>query len=199
MSVAAILRGESLFSRVPLGILKDLPRAARTVYESIHHRVRLGKTIDISDRELANECGIVRRTVQKGLRQLEDLGIIERVRTKGRRLITWLIKFASATPKPKPAAGKPTTTSSSSPSSTTATRPNPAGSLPEQNRNLSGRQMAKKILEDLQVSGRRAELDDDNKIRLLQLPGCSDMSDDLIRLFRMYVEDVRALLMESRQ
>jgi biotin operon repressor len=197
MSVAAILRGESLFSRVPLGIMKDLPRAARTVYEAIHHRVRLGKTIDISDRELASECGIVRRTVQKGLRQLEDLGIIERVRTKGRRLITWLIKFASATPKP--GTGKPTTASSPPPSSTTATRPNPAGSLPEQNRNLSGRQMAKKILEDLRASGWRATLDDDNRIHLVPLPGRTQPSDDLVRLFRMYVEDVRALLMESRQ
>ncbi len=41
MNVAAIiLRGESLYCRVPLGMLRDLPRAARTVYEAIHYLAR---------------------------------------------------------------------------------------------------------------------------------------------------------------
>jgi hypothetical protein len=94
-----IMGGGSLFSRVALGQLAKLPHAARVVYEAIHVEARKGREIPLTDRELARQCGIGRRCVQKGLRQLEDLGIISRIRQHGRRIITFLVNFAAKAAK----------------------------------------------------------------------------------------------------
>src|SRR5262249_1536551 len=50
------------------------PRAARRVWEFFGPALARGvTTLTATDREIARACGIRRRTVQKGLRQLEDL------------------------------------------------------------------------------------------------------------------------------
>ena len=176
MSVAAILRGESLFCRVPLGMLRDLPRAARTVYEALHYLARRGSTFDVTDRELANECGIGRRCVQKGLRQLEDLGIIERFRTRGRRLITWLVKFASKT-----AANGAQKAPQAAPSgATTSTRPSPATSSPE---------TARKILDQWKAVGWTLKLTGPGEMVVAKIrPDAdpADLSEDLKRQAKIH-------------
>jgi DNA-binding MarR family transcriptional regulator len=91
-----VLSGERLFSRVPLGMLAELPKAARRVYEALHYLRRKGREIDVSVGELCELTQVKRRCVTKGLEQLEDLGIILRDKCMafGRRIITFLVRFA---------------------------------------------------------------------------------------------------------
>jgi len=97
MTVPASVESQGfLFSRVPLGLLVLLPKAARRVYEPLHaYFLRWGKEIPLTTKELIKECGgtVGRRCIQKGLRQLEDLGLISRFRQAGGRIITFLASF----------------------------------------------------------------------------------------------------------
>jgi hypothetical protein len=87
------------FARVPLeekiGALRKMPGAARTVYEFLHRRaLRTGSKITVRDRIAAEACGIVRRTFQKGLRQLQAMGLIERMGRGLNRVIHLFDRFA---------------------------------------------------------------------------------------------------------
>jgi len=196
-AVDVILRGESLFVRVALGMLRKLPGAARTVYEAIHVAARKGREIPLTDREISRECGIGRRCVQKGLRQLEDLGIISRLRQHGRRIITFLVNFASK------AKTKPASKSGQGPegpqSPTEPGAPVAAGVTPEQNRNRSGPEMARKIIDDLKAKERRIILDDEGKMRIEKLrDDVEPLGADLERLLWMHKEDIRNWLLATR-
>jgi len=84
------------YSRVHLGFLVIMPKAARRVYEAIHYLARRwGNEIRITDRHLIQECSemVSRRCIQKGLNQLEALGLISRFRQHGARIITFLATF----------------------------------------------------------------------------------------------------------
>lgn len=84
------------------------PSAARQAFKFISWRLRNGgMTLDDPDRVIADWLGVKRRVVQKGLRQLEDIGEISRHRRHGRRVITLLIPFKGPPAKPKKAPRKP--------------------------------------------------------------------------------------------
>jgi hypothetical protein len=105
----------SYYARVPIDLdlptskdlFRTLPGAARTVFQAIHALARKGREIDTTDREFTRLCGIGPRCVQKGLKQLEDLGLISRVRQHGGRIITFLVNFATkAAEKVHPKSGR---------------------------------------------------------------------------------------------
>lgn len=65
------------------------PQAAQTVWEFFGPFIGRGKfTITATDLQIAQWCGIRRRCVQKGLKQLEGMGLISRRRQHGHRVIT---------------------------------------------------------------------------------------------------------------
>ncbi len=65
------------------------PQAAQTVWEFFGPFIGRGKfTVTATDLQIAQWCGIRRRCVQKGLKQLEDMGLISRRRQHGHRVIT---------------------------------------------------------------------------------------------------------------
>jgi hypothetical protein len=110
----------SYYARVPIDLdlptsrdlFRKLPGAARTVFQAIHGLARKGREINTTDREFTRLCGIGRRCVQKGLKQLEDRGLISRLRQHGGRIITFLVNFATKAketfvPKSGRKAGKP--------------------------------------------------------------------------------------------
>jgi hypothetical protein len=110
----------SYYARVPIDLdlptsrdlFRKLPGAGRTVFQAIHVLMRKGREISTTDREFTRLCGIGRRCVQKGLKQLEDLGLISRVRQHGGRIITFMVNFASkakvtSLPKSGRKSGKP--------------------------------------------------------------------------------------------
>jgi hypothetical protein len=95
-----------MFSRLPFGWHK-WPQAAQRVITVLGERVRhcrlapdgLYEAFVLSDpkimkllKDLGDEVG--RRCVQKGLKQLEDLGVIRRIRQGGVRFIRFLVSFA---------------------------------------------------------------------------------------------------------
>ena len=83
-----------------------MPGAARTVYEFLHRRARFKRPkITVRDRVAAAKCGIVRRTFQKGLQQLQAMGLIERIGRGVNRVIHFFDRFAK--PKKAPPKSKP--------------------------------------------------------------------------------------------
>jgi hypothetical protein len=162
-----IMGGGSLFSRVALGQLAKLPHAARVVYEAIHVEARKGREIPLTDREFARQCGIGRRCVQKGLRQLEDLGIISRIRQHGRRIITFLVNFAAKAAKTLGAKSGRKSEGPRPPSESTT--PGAAGSPPVQNHNPPSAHTARKLLDTLKAKGWKVVLDDQGRNRLARL------------------------------
>lgn len=91
-----------------------LPRgAAKEVFEAL---IRLGQQrveLKLTDKKIAEHLGRTTRYVQKGLKLLQELGILARetIGQHGHRLITFLFRFASSS-KPKrtapPVATAPT-------------------------------------------------------------------------------------------
>jgi hypothetical protein len=181
----------ALFTRIPLGLFVDLPRAARRCYEVLHDLDRQGRQIDLSDREF---CGLLnwsvgRRVIQKGLRILEDLGIIARVRSRGRRTIEWLCRFA--TRSSIAAAG---TQNTSAPRDSSERRKDP-GSQTGINVNRTGEQTARKIVDELQIKGWIVAIMDADRLKLEPTrTNPTPVGEDLARLLRMHKADVRALL-----
>lgn len=67
-------------------------------------RCRRGILITAPDRVLAAMAGRSPRTIQEGLRQLEQDGLIERTRRRGARVITITTRLAGASTDSQPAA-----------------------------------------------------------------------------------------------
>jgi hypothetical protein len=180
-----------LFTRVPLGLLVDLPKAGRRVYEALHGLARKSGEIRLADRELVRLIGTVgRRAVQKGLKQLEDLGVIDRFRTGGRRLIKFLVRFAGKSPAPATATNTPTTSSPRDPGSATA-----KASYPQQNVSMTGEQTAKWLTAALQAKGWRNTLLDDGRLQLVPIRDNPEpVGVDLGRFLRMHRDDLAELL-----
>jgi hypothetical protein len=184
----------ALFTRIPLGLLVDLPRAARRCYEVLHDLDRQGRKIDLSDREF---CGLLnwsvgRRVIQKGLRILEDLGIIARIRSRGRRTIEWLCRFAT-----RSSIAAANAQQTSSPCDSRERRKHP-GSPTGINVNLSGEQTARKIVDELQVKGWIVAIIDADRLKLEPTrTNPAPVGEDLARLLRMHKDDVRSLIETS--
>jgi hypothetical protein len=128
------------FSRVAHGLIAQLPSAARRIYDLLHSLYRPGCKIRITDREIASRCGCKRRCVQKGLRQLQDIGLIDRIRAHGGRIISWLIPFRAkkTTRSPRDKATRPAPRTDQPAPTSTETR------LPED---------PAKLLDELQAEG----------------------------------------------
>jgi hypothetical protein len=118
MSAAALNLPASIgriWYKVPLGTDTEpgqdkWPSAARQVFRFISWRLRSGSmSLDDPDRVIAAWLGIKRRTVQKGLEQLEGMGEITRHRQHGRRVITLATPFKGPPAKPKKGPRKPAT------------------------------------------------------------------------------------------
>ena len=122
MSAAALFTpGEGSFFTPHSEKINALPHslrvAATEVWHAILNLLRRGQTATderVTDRVLAQFVDRGRRFVQKGLKALEDLGMIERRRQNGRRIIVVLERLRGRDkPQPrakagaKPAAGKP--------------------------------------------------------------------------------------------
>jgi hypothetical protein len=90
----------SQFIRVPVneknGFMRSLPGAARTVYEFLARRARFNNPVRTRDWKAAQECGICRRTFQKGLQQLQALKLIQRIGRGFHRVIHVFDDFAKA-------------------------------------------------------------------------------------------------------
>jgi biotin operon repressor len=196
-----IMGGGTLFTRVALGQLAKLPHAARVVYEAIHVEARKGREIPLTDREFARQCGIGRRCVQKGLKQLENLGIISRVRQHGRRIINFLINFAAKAAKtfgPKSKSGRRSEEPRPPGEPTT---PGAAGHPPEQNYNPPSAHVARKLLDALEAKGWKVELDDQGRNRLARLrvdvvP--EPVGDELGRQLKAHSAAIRDLIRSTR-
>jgi DNA-binding transcriptional ArsR family regulator len=110
--------------------IEEAPRAARRVF-----RILLEKgwreacegsfRFKFSDSQLAKWLNVGRRTIQKGLRQLEDLGIISRPRIDGSRVIAFLGELAGRAKRAPNASTKKET------KPTPTTPPEPAPGAPE--------------------------------------------------------------------
>ncbi len=89
--------------------LVDLPKAARRIYPIVQRYWRSDREISIQDREFCRLCNVGRRCIQKGLRQLEDAGVIVRLRAAGRRIIRFLRDLATKkkTATSNPSAARP--------------------------------------------------------------------------------------------
>jgi hypothetical protein len=113
--IATAARGESLFTRTVQGSLAELIKSARRVWDMLHKLMRNERETKISDRKLADLCGVGRRCVQKGLWFLEHvMGWITRWRHNGIRTIYLAIKWptkpakvSSAKPGEKPVVEQP--------------------------------------------------------------------------------------------
>ncbi len=103
-ALAPVAPGEP-WVRITKAELAKLPDAARALYGEIHDLARKPFPIDNTDQWFARECGHGRRWVQKGLKQLQDVGIIDRIRGGGRRVIHFLKRLATraSESRPKPA------------------------------------------------------------------------------------------------
>jgi len=133
----------AMFCRIPRGLMSRWPRAARRVYDVLHHHARfcrllpdgLYERFPLSDpqimrelRELEDEVG--RRCVQKGLNQLERLGVIRRIREGSVRFIVFLASFAK--PKQASQAGRGRKPAAQPAANLAAEKPpDPAPSAPE--------------------------------------------------------------------
>jgi hypothetical protein len=193
-----IMGGGSLFSRVALGQLAKLPHAARVVYEAIHAEARKGREIPLTDREFARQCGIGRRCVQKGLKQLEDLGIISRIRQHGRRIINFLVNFATKTAKKLGAKSGQRSEGPQQPSEPTA--PGVAGSPPVQNYNPPAAHTAHELLDILKAKGWKVVLDDQGRNRLAWLQAGVEpepVGDDLGRQLKAHSDAIRDLILST--
>jgi len=93
------LRGETPFWRYPHGVW--FPRAAEKVHAALEWFRRNRPEIRVTDRMIGDHAGIKRRCVQKGLLQLQLLGVIQRLRDGAVRVIKFLLRFPT---KPKPEA-----------------------------------------------------------------------------------------------
>jgi hypothetical protein len=112
MSAAALfLPGEGSFHTPHSERLNSLPHdlriAATEVWHAVVNKLPRGKTETderLTDRALAKLLGRSRRFVQKGLKALQDLGMIKRCRQWGRRFIIVLERLRGRK-KPQPKAG----------------------------------------------------------------------------------------------
>jgi hypothetical protein len=99
-----------LFDQLPHGVWHKWPQAAQRIASVLVTRARFGRLMPsglfppfaMSDPRIMDELEkledrVSRRCVQKGLRQLEDIGVIRRFRQGGTRFIAFLVGFA----KPK--------------------------------------------------------------------------------------------------
>jgi hypothetical protein len=194
-----IMGGGSLFSRVALGQLAKLPHAARVVYEAIHVEARKGREIPLTDREFARQCGIGRRCVQKGLRQLEDLGIISRIRQHGRRIINFLVNFAAKATKKVSAKSGRKSEGPQHPSEPTA--PGVAGSPSVQNHTHTSAHTARKLLDTLKAKGWKVVLDDQGRNRLAWLQAGVEpepVGDELGRQLRAHSDAIKDLILSTQ-
>jgi hypothetical protein len=109
MSAAALFTpGEGSFHTPHSQRLNALPPSLRVAASEAWHAIldilRRGKTETderVTDRVLAQHMGRSRRFVQKGLKALQDLGMIRRCRQHGRRIIVVLERLRGRT-KPQP-------------------------------------------------------------------------------------------------
>ncbi len=126
MSAAALFTpGEGSFHTPHSQRLNALPPGRRVAATEVWHAIvdilRRGQTETderITDRVLAQHTGRSRRFVQKGLKALQDLGMITRRRQHGRRCIIVIERLRGRTktrPTPKADAKRPTARSSSIP------------------------------------------------------------------------------------
>jgi hypothetical protein len=195
MSTATMVHAPAgmLFSRVPLGLLADMPRAARTCYEVLHNLDRQGRKIELTDRDLCGLLGwtVGRRAVQKGLRQLEQLGIIARCRSAGRRVISFLCRFATRSSIATNAQAKDQTRDPEK-------RQKEPSNPPRANLNLTGQQMAHKILGDLRTKGWVVTLVDNDRLKLEPIRTAPEpVGIDLGRLLRLYRDEIRSVIMAT--
>jgi hypothetical protein len=130
-----------LFDQLPHGEWHKWPQAAQRVASVLVTRARFGRLLPsglfppfaISDPRIMDELAkledrVGRRCVQKGLKQLEDIGVIRRFRQGGTRFIAFLVSFAKPKRGPQPArksaaARAPATTSASGPEIRPADKP----------------------------------------------------------------------------
>jgi hypothetical protein len=190
-----VLSGETLFSRVPLGRLVDMPKAARRVYEALHYQRWLAKKkgteIDVTIGQLCETCGVKRRCVTKGLEQLEKLGIILRDKCMafGRRIIRFLVTFAGENRKGKARASKSNGADEKSNPDTAQTAPDPAG-----------RDTAEALCSGMRLLGWRPELSEPGKVSWQKIDGNVQVApSDSVRIqLRDHQDDIRALLEASR-
>jgi hypothetical protein len=105
-----------LFDQLPHGEWHKWPRAAQRVATVLVTRARFGRLMPsglfppfaMSDPRIMDELAkledrVGRRCVQKGLKQLEDIGVIRRFRQGGARFIAFLVSFARPKQGPRPA------------------------------------------------------------------------------------------------
>jgi DNA-binding Lrp family transcriptional regulator len=176
------------FFRVPEG----MPTTAFwRIYGFLHTKARFNPEIRITDRELATKFGVTREYANECLRKLEELGIIvrNRIGEHGRRLIKWILPFA----RPKSATKSGVASKPADPASPAA-----AGKPSEQNRNRTGREMARLIIDELKAKGWSLELNKEEKIEFRKLRADAEVRDGDLRLFRMHLEDIRDLLREIK-
>jgi hypothetical protein len=146
---AAMERAGSLFTRAPIG-WHNWPQAAQRIFTVLAEQARFCKLLPsglheqfiLMDPRIMRILGelegdqpgvkfrVGRRCVQKGLKQLEDLGVIRRVRQGGVRFIQILVAFAKP-PKPVSQPGrKAGGASKAAPSTSPAAAENTAGPCP---------------------------------------------------------------------
>jgi hypothetical protein len=130
-----------LFDQLPHGEWHKWPRAAQRVATVLVTRARFGRLMPsglfppfaMSDPRIMDELAkledrVGRRCVQKGLKQLEDIGVIRRFRQGGARFIAFLVSFAKPKQGPRPARksagkGNPPAPAAPAPESRPAAKP----------------------------------------------------------------------------
>jgi hypothetical protein len=130
-----------------ISVLGECARFCRLMPDGLYERFVLSDPqIMRKLEELEDKVG--RRCVQKGLKQLEDLGVIRRTRVGGTRFIQFLVNFTK--PKPRSQSGrksgearKPAARSTSSPDVPPADKPD--GPPPDPEPTLSQKEYAAQL------------------------------------------------------
>jgi hypothetical protein len=195
----AIRAGESFFTRYALGDAVNLPKAARRVFEALHYLRRKGREIDVTIGQLCEQCGVKRRCITKGLRQLELAGLILRDKCMafGRRIITFLVRYAGESKrktKAQPRAPNPGDPNAEPVPVAAVLEPSAQDSDPDR------RGTARKICEGMRLLGRRPELTgDDRKLCWKKIEGAIHHEPDLAvrKQLKAYFLDIVSLLEED--